>query len=183
MPAVARRRSRASNSSDSCPVTVASGSRPAADSHLSIWQRTAPSDVGDATATAAGVRPHFAIAALLSVLFLTFLDNTVISAALSDVQSQLHSGVTDLQWVVGAYALVFASFMLICGSLGDNFGRKRIMLVGVGVCCVGSIICAIATSSDVLVAGRAVMGLGAAGSEPATLSMIRHIYPTPRRRA
>jgi EmrB/QacA subfamily drug resistance transporter len=128
-------------------------------------------------------RSHLCFAALLSILFLTFLDNTVISAALSDVQAELHSSVTQLQWVVGGYALTFASLMLICGSLGDNFGRKRIMLIGVAVFCAGSIVSALATTSTMLIIGRVVMGAGAAGSEPGTLSMIRHIYPDPRPRA
>lgn len=126
---------------------------------------------------------HFGFAALLSILFLTFLDITVISAVLSNVQSELHSSVSDLQWIVGGYALAFASLMLICGSLGDNFGRKKIMLVGVAIFCAGSIVCAVATSSTELVIGRMIMGVGAAASEPGTLSMIRHIYPDARLRA
>ena len=129
------------------------------------------------------LRPHLAFAALLWILFLTFLDNTVISAVLANVQAELHSGVSQLQWVVGGYALAFASLMLIAGSLGDNFGRKRVMLVGVGIFCAGSIVCALADSSTMLIVGRIVMGIGAAGSEPGTLSMIRHIYPERRPRA
>jgi MFS family permease len=66
-----------------------------------------------------------ALAALCTLLFLTFLDNTVVSVALGDVQASLHAGVTDLQWVVGAYALTFASIMLACGMIGDELGRKR----------------------------------------------------------
>jgi multidrug resistance protein len=73
--------------------------------------------------------------------------------------------------------------MLICGTLGDLYGRKRIMLIGVIVFCAGSVVCALSTSSVELVVGRIVMGAGAAGSEPGTLSMIRHIYPDRRRRA
>jgi EmrB/QacA subfamily drug resistance transporter len=126
---------------------------------------------------------HFGFAALLSILFLTFLDNTVISAVLANVQSALHESVSDLQWVVGAYALTFASLMLISGSLSDNFGRKKVMLVGVAIFCVGSIVCALANSPTALVVGRVIMGVGAAGSEPGTLSMIRHIYPDARLRA
>jgi EmrB/QacA subfamily drug resistance transporter len=127
--------------------------------------------------------PHLGFSALLSILFLTFLDNTVISAVLANVQSELHEGVSDLQWVVGAYALTFASLMLISGSLSDNFGRKKVMLIGVAIFCVGSIVCALAGSSSALVVGRVIMGVGAAGSEPGTLSMIRHIYPDPKLRA
>ena len=119
-----------------------------------------------------GYSMHFGFAALLAILFLTFLDNTIISAVLANVQSDLHAGITDLQWIVGAYALTFASLMLICGSLGDNYGRKRIMLIGVGIFCAGSIVCGLATSSTMLIIGRVIMGIGAAGSEPSTLSMI-----------
>ena len=129
------------------------------------------------------LRNHFSFASLLAILFLTFLDNTVISAVLANVQSSLHSGISELQWIVGGYALAFASLMLICGSLGDNYGRKKIMLIGVAVFCSGSVICALSSSSTELIIGRVVMGIGAAGSEPGTLSMIRHIYPEHRRRA
>jgi EmrB/QacA subfamily drug resistance transporter len=130
-----------------------------------------------------GFSTHFGFLALLAILFLTFLDNTIISAVLANVQSDLHAGIADLQWIVGAYALTFASLMLICGSLGDNYGRKRIMLIGVGVFCAGSIVCGLATSSTMLIIGRVIMGVGAAASEPSTLSMIRHIYPEHRQRA
>lgn len=123
------------------------------------------------------------LVALCAVLFLTFLDTTIVSVALASVQSVLHAGVTQLQWVVNGYALVFASFMLTAGTLGDLFGRKKVMLVGVGIFCAGSLVAAVAQSADVLIAGRALMGLGAAASEPGTLSMIRHIYDDRRDRA
>jgi hypothetical protein len=110
----------------------------------------------------------------------TFLDNTVVSVALGDVQTSLKANVTDLQWVVGAYALTFASLMLACGMIGDELGRKKVMLAGVGVFCAGSVLCATAPNVQVLIAGRAVMGLGAAASEPGTLSMLRHMYPDAR---
>jgi len=124
-----------------------------------------------------------ALAVLMVVLFLTFLDNTVVSVALGSVQSTLHAGVTALQWVVSAYALTFAAAMLAFGMLGDEFGRKRVMLAGAGVFCAGSVLCALAPNAQVLIAGRAVMGLGAAASEPGTLSMLRHLYPDERIRA
>lgn len=129
------------------------------------------------------MKSHFGFAALLAILFLTFLDNTIISAVLASVQADLHAGVSQLQWVVGGYALAFASLMLMCGSLGDNFGRKKVMLFGVAIFCAGSIVCATSTSATVLIIGRVVMGVGAASSEPSTLSMIRHIFPDPKLRA
>jgi EmrB/QacA subfamily drug resistance transporter len=130
-----------------------------------------------------GIRAHFSFAALLAILFLTFLDNTIASAVLTSVQSKLHANVSQLQWVVGGYALAFASLMLMCGSLGDNFGRKKVMLIGVVIFCAGSVVSAIAINPSELVIGRIIMGVGAAASEPATLSMIRHIYPEQKARA
>ena len=127
-------------------------------------------------------RRPLALACLCTVLFLTFLDNTVVSVALASIQSDLHGGVSALQWVVGAYALTFASFMLAFGMLGDKFGRKKIMLAGAGVYCAGAALAAVAPGIGILIAARAVMGLGAAASEPGTLSMIRHLYPDERSR-
>jgi len=124
-----------------------------------------------------------ALATLCVVLFLTFLDNTIVSVGLADVQSDLHAGVTSLQWVVNGYALTFAAFMLAAGSLGDVLGRKKIVLAGVGVFCAGSVMAALSPNVDWLIAGRVVMGLGAAASEPGTLSIIRHVYPDRRTRA
>lgn len=127
--------------------------------------------------------PHFGMAVICFILFLTFLDSTVISATLADVQSGLHAGVAQLQWVVSGYALAFASLMLMAGTLGDLYGRKKMMLIGVTIFCGGSVLSAVADSTQVLIAGRVVMGVGAACSEPGTLSMIRHLYPNRRRRA
>ncbi len=123
-----------------------------------------------------------ALAVLCTILFLTFLDNTVVSVALGSVQIGLHADVTSLQWVVGAYALTFAGAMLAFGMVSDEFGRKRVMLIGAGVFCAGSVLSALAPNSGVLIAGRAVMGLGAAASEPGTLSMLRHLYTDERSR-
>jgi len=102
---------------------------------------------------------------------------------LGSVQADLHAGVADLQWVVSAYALTFASTMLAFGMIADEFGRKRVMLAGAAVFCAGSVLSALAPTAPVLIAGRAVMGLGAAASEPGTLSMLRHLYPAGRERA
>ena len=123
-----------------------------------------------------------ALAALCLLLFLTFLDNTVVSVGLGSIQTDLQASVAELQWVVGAYALTFAAIMLACGMIGDELGRKKVMLAGAGVFCAGSVLCALAPNPQTLIAGRAVMGLGAAASEPGTLSIIRHIYTDTRER-
>ena len=117
------------------------------------------------------------------MLFLTFLDTTIVSVALASIQTGLHAGVSSLQWVVNGYALTFAGFMLAAGALGDRFGRRRVMLGGVAIFCAGSVLGAVAPSVPWLIAGRVVMGLGAAASEPGTLSVIRHLFPDDRVRA
>jgi len=132
---------------------------------------------GEAAPVRHGGRP-IALAVLCVVLFLTFLDNTIVSVALGNIQSELHAGVSSLQWVVGAYALTFAGAMLAFGMVGDEFGRKRVMLIGIVIFLGGSVLSATAHSVAVLIAGRAVMGFGAAACEPGTLSMIRHLYTT-----
>ncbi|TAN30131.1 MAG: MFS transporter [Actinomycetota bacterium] len=117
------------------------------------------------------------------VLFLTFLDTTIVAVALASVQSLLHAGVAQLQWVVGGYALVFAALMLIFGKLGDRFGRRRILVGGMAVFVAGSLISALAINPTMLIIGRGVMGLGAAASEPGTLSMLRQLFPDESQRA
>src|SRR5262245_1771261 len=116
-------------------------------------------------------RRPVALGALCLILFLTFLDNTIVAVALGGIGDDLNAGVFGLQWVIGAYAMTFAAFMLGFGMLGDEFGRKKVMLAGVGVYCSGAALSALATSIPLLIAGRAVMGFGAAASEPGTLSM------------
>jgi EmrB/QacA subfamily drug resistance transporter len=124
-----------------------------------------------------------ALAAVCAILFLTFLDNTIVSVALADVQTSLNSSVSGLQWIVDGYMLAFAALMLTGGTLGDLLGRKKVMLAGVAVFCAGSIVAALAHDTGTLIAGRIVMGVGAAASEPGTLSLIRHIYPEREERA
>jgi EmrB/QacA subfamily drug resistance transporter len=130
-----------------------------------------------------GVRTAPALGTVLAVLFLTFLDTTIVTVALGDIQQHFGAGVISLQWVVNAYALVFAGLMLMAGSLGDRFGRRTVMAVGIGVFCAGSVLSALAPNVGTLIAGRAVMGVGAAASEPGTLSVLRQLYPARAARA
>ena len=100
-------------------------------------------------------RHQCALATVCVVLFLTFLDNTVVSVALANIRADIPSGVTDLQWVVNGYALTFAAFMLAGGTLGDLYACKRIMMAGIAVFCAGSVVCALAHDSPILIVGRA----------------------------
>jgi len=124
-----------------------------------------------------------ALAAVCAVLFLTFLDNTILGVALADMQTSLSAGVPALQWIVDGYMLAFAALMLTGGTLGDLLGRKRILLAGVALFSGASLFGALATSTGELITARVVMGVGAALCEPGTLSLIRHIYPDRTERA
>jgi EmrB/QacA subfamily drug resistance transporter len=160
------------------------GSMPSAEAHVSTESTSGAVAGLEIKEGGLGTRSQMvALSTLCGVLFLTFLDNTVVSVGLANVQSSLHAGITALQWVVNGYALTFAAFMLAGGSLGDILGRKAVMLTGVGVFCAGSVLAALAPNVDLLIAGRVVMGIGAAASEPGTLSIIRHVYPDKGTRA
>src|SRR3954471_16214414 len=110
-------------------------------------------------------------------------DNTMVGVAVPDIRHDFRAGVTSLEWVVAAYITAFAGLLFTGGLLGDRYGRKKALLVGVGVSAVGAAVSAMATGPQVLIAGRVVQGLGAACSEPGTLSLLRHLHPEPRRRA
>ncbi|HVM65249.1 MAG TPA: MFS transporter [Acidimicrobiales bacterium] len=115
-------------------------------------------------------------------LLVVMLDNTVLNVALPTLVRDLHASTTQLQWIVDAYTLVFAGLLLTAGSLSDRFGRKLSLGTGLLVFGAGSVACAFAGSADILIATRAVMGLGAALIMPATLSILIHVFP-PQERA
>lgn len=139
-------------------------------------------DVITARLPRAGHRP-LALASVLAVLFLTFLDTTIVSVTLGNIQYDLGAGVIPLQWVVNAYSLVFASLMLVAGALSDRIGRRRVMVAGITVFCAGSLLSGVAPNVGWVIVGRAVMGVGAAASEPGTLSVIRQLYTDRAERA
>jgi EmrB/QacA subfamily drug resistance transporter len=136
-----------------------------------------------AEAVVAKVGSRRTLITLSGILFLTFLDTTIMSVALEDLQATLHTTVSQIQWVVNGYALLFASLMLAFGTLGDRLGRKRVMLFGVVVFVAGSVFGALAPNTESLIAARAIMGIGAAACEPGTLSILRHVYPDRSARA
>jgi len=103
---------------------------------------------------------------------MTFIDGTVVNVALPALQANLHATITDVQWVVEAYALFLGALILVGGSMGDQFGRKRIFLFGVLFFTASSILCGFATSTRVLIVGRALQGIGAAFLVPGSLAII-----------
>ncbi len=121
--------------------------------------------------------------ALLLAAFLVNLDTTLVNVALPAMVRQLHATTTQLQWVVDAYNLVFAALLLTFGSLSDRFGRKGMLLAGLAVVGAASLAGGFTTSPAQLIAARAVMGLGAAMTFPATLSLIANVFTERKERA
>jgi EmrB/QacA subfamily drug resistance transporter len=111
------------------------------------------------------------------------LDTTIVNIALPSLVRQLHASTRELQWVVDAYTLTFASFVLAAGSLGDRYGRKGALLSGLAVFGGATAVGGLVHSAGALVAVRAVMGVGAALIFPATLSIISNLYPERGERA
>ena len=123
------------------------------------------------------------LAALLLAAFLVNLDTTLVNVALPALTRELHATTTQLQWVVDAYNLVFAALLLTFGSLSDRFGRKGMLLAGLAVVGAASLAGGFTTSAAQLIAARAVMGLGAAMTFPATLSLLTNVFTERRERA
>lgn len=114
--------------------------------------------------------------------FMVLLDNTIVGAALPDMQRRLHTQLTGLQWIVDAYVLLVAMLLLTGGVLADRFGRKRVYLTGVVVFTLASLVCSLAPSVSWLVAGRVLQGIGAAALSPASLALLASAYPVPQER-
>ena len=122
---------------------------------------------------------------VLGVLCLSLLviivDNSILNVALPHLQTDLHATFSQLQWMVDSYTLVFACLLLTAGSLGDRFGRKGALQIGMVVFGLGSLLSAFATSPTQLIATRALMGVGGAFIMPSTLSLITNVFPPEER--
>lgn len=114
--------------------------------------------------------------------FMVLLDNTIVGAALPDMQHRLHLELTGLQWIVDAYVLLVAMLLLSGGIFADRFGRKRVYLTGVAVFTVASVVCSLAPSLGWLIAGRVLQGIGGAALSPASLALLAAAYPVPQER-
>ncbi|QNS09324.1 MFS transporter [Streptomyces xanthii] len=128
--------------------------------------------------------PHRAVLLTVTCLgqFMVLLDNTIVGAALPDMQHRLDTSLTGLQWIVDAYVLLVAMLLLSGGVFADRFGRKRVYLTGVVVFTAASLICALAPSLGWLIAGRVLQGIGAAALSPASLALLAAAYPVPQER-
>ena len=115
---------------------------------------------------------------------MAMLDSTVVGIALPSINRSFHGGVGSLQWVVTGYLLTLAAFLLLAGSLGDQFGRRRIFLIGTIWFALASAACGVAPGTGLLVAARVVQGVGGALMAPASLAIIQASFrPEDRARA
>ena len=147
---------------------------------LGTWRRgrAAPADSG---------RVHARRWAILAVLclsvFLALIDNTIVNVALPSISRQLHAATSDLQWIVDAYSLVFASLLLVGGSLADRYGRKGALQIGLAAFAGFSAFAGLSGSTHVLIVARCLMGLAAALIFPATLAILTNTFTDARERA
>ncbi|MFI6286196.1 MFS transporter [Streptomyces sp. NPDC051018] len=116
-------------------------------------------------------------------LLLVALDATVLHVAVPSVTEDLRPSGVELLWIVDAYPLICAALLILFGTLGDRVGRRRVLIIGYGIFGAASALAALATTPEVLIAARALLGVGGAMIMPATLSILRAVFPDRRERA
>jgi EmrB/QacA subfamily drug resistance transporter len=144
--------------------------------------RTSPPGQAPMDPEAVQARRWLILGILCLSLVLVVVANTALNVALPTLVREVHATSTQLQWITDAYALVFAGLLLPAGALGDRFGRKGALQLGLSVVGISALLSTFATSADQLIATRALMGLGAAFVMPATLSILANVFP-PQERA
>jgi len=127
--------------------------------------------------------PRFVLLATSLGVLLAQIDTSVVNLGLKSIARDLNAGVSEMQWVIDAYNVVYATLLLTGGTLGDIYGRRRLFLVGISLFAVGTTICALAPNAAVLIAGRAISGLGAAFALPMSLVLLTLAYPRREERA
>src|SRR6184192_3569527 len=134
-----------------------------------------------ATAPCAKSSGPWVLAATTLASSMAFIDGTVVNVALPALQTNLNATIVDVQWVIEAYSLLLAALLLVGGSLGDHFGRRRVFVVGVALFAFASAWCGFAANIGQLIAARAVQGLGAALLVPGSLAIISSSFPEDQR--
>ncbi|MEQ1702404.1 MAG: MFS transporter, partial [Ilumatobacteraceae bacterium] len=126
--------------------------------------------------------PGITFALCGAAAYITTLDLSIVNVAFPEILRDF-KGVTraDLSWIVTVYNIAFGSLLVVAGKTADKVGRKRIFLIGVGVFALGSAICAFAPGLPVMIAGRAVQGLGGALLSPASLGLLLAAFPQEKR--
>jgi EmrB/QacA subfamily drug resistance transporter len=126
------------------------------------------------------LRNKWILAAVSMALFCVQIDYFAMNLALPRMAAELHSTAVDLQWVISVYMLALGAFMVPAGRIGDIFGRRRALLAGVALFGVASVLCAVAPSASLIIASRALQGLGAALIFPVSVSVLTNAFPAGR---
>ena len=121
-------------------------------------------------------RKWWTLIAVCTATFMLLLDITVVNVALPDIQRSLHSSFSDIQWVIDAYSLTLAAFLLTAGVVGDMFGRREVFAIGLGVFSVSSLVCGLATTSLLLNLARGAQGVGGAIMFATSLALIASAF-------
>lgn len=151
------------------------------DSSSRTSDTSASTELRRSTALRRPGRERLTLGLLVSAQFLVMLDASIVNVALPSIQSDLGFGPGAVTWVVNAYVLAFAGLLLLSGRLADLVGRRRVFLVGASLFTLGSVVAALSGSQEVLIAGRVVQGVGAAGLSPAAMSLLLATFPAERR--
>ncbi len=118
-----------------------------------------------------------------SSLLIVGLDTTIVNVALPSIHASFHASVSGLQWTIDAYTLVLASLLMLSGSTADRVGRRRIFKLGLFVFALGSLLCGLAPTLELLIAARVVQAVGGSMLNPVAMSIIRNVFVDPRERA
>src|SRR5580704_15243921 len=129
-----------------------------------------------AAATSAKSSGRWVLAATILASSMAFIDGTVVNVALPALQTNLNATALDVQWVIEAYSLFLSALLLVGGSLGDHYGRRKIFLIGVAVFALASMACGFAATVQQLIIARAVQGFGAALLVPGSLAIISNSF-------
>src|ERR1700675_261558 len=135
------------------------------------WDEAGMRSAGAKVPSGAAARTWILAATILGSS-MAFIDSTVVNVALPALQASFHATVVDVQWVVESYALFLAALVLVGGSLGDRFGRRRVYAIGVALFAMASVWCGLAQTVGQLIVGRAIQGIGGALLVPGSLAII-----------
>src|SRR5215469_470111 len=124
---------------------------------------------GAAQAPCSRSRGRWVLAATILASSMAFIDSTVVNVALPALQAKLNATAVDVQWVIEAYSLLLSAFLLVGGSLGDHYGRRRVFLIGIALFAAASAACGFSGNIRELIAARAFQGFGAALLVPGSL--------------
>src|SRR5438093_6627497 len=127
-------------------------------------------------------RGRWVLAATILASSMAFIDGTVVNVALPALQTTLNATAVDVQWVIEAYSLLLSALLLVGGSLGDHYGRRRVFVIGVALFASASAACGFAGNIHQLIAARALQGLGAALLIPGSLAILRNSFSDDRPR-